>query len=138
MTTVQPPTMWKRASVRSAARIPSDTSERKSCVLVLANAVLGQETAFADALIRGGLAGLADLPGVLAADFLTLADEQIRGNARKYAFGLLIELHDEAEALESLRSVLPALPHLDPERWLAPAFRPLGPRVTTAQALAEG
>jgi hypothetical protein len=134
MATVQPPTMWRRATVRTAARIATDTSERKTVVLMLANAAEGQDAAFEAALVRGGLAELADLPGVLAAELLTLADEQIRGNARKYAYALLLELHDEAAALASLADRVPALPHLDPERWLAAVFRPLGRRLTAADA----
>jgi hypothetical protein len=134
MTTVQPPTMWRRATVRSAARIATNTSERKSLVLALMNAREGEDEAFAVALLGGQLAALADSSGVLCAEFLTLADEQIRGNARKYRFGLLIELQDEGRALASLSGLLPSLPHLDPQRWLAPLFQPLGHRMTTAQA----
>lgn len=136
MTTVQPPTMWRRAGVRTAARIPSDTSSRKSVVVVLANPAEGQDEAFADHLIRGGLAPLADGAGVLSAEFLSLAEEQIRGSARKYRYGLLLELADEAAGLRSLEKLLPALPHLDPERWLAPVFRPMGARLMAADARA--
>ena len=134
MSTVQPPTMWRRASVRSAARIATDTVERKSVVLALMNAREGEDEPFAAALLGGYMAMLADSAGVICAEFLTLADEQIRGNARKYRFGLLIELLDEARALASLSSLLPSLPHLDPQRWLAPVFQPLGHRMTSAQA----
>ena len=134
MSTVQPPTMWRRATVRTAARIPTDTSARKTVVLMLANAGTGEGDAFVDALLRGGLAALADLPGVISAELLTLADEQIRGSAKKYAYGVLLELHGEAEALASLADRLPALPHLDHERWLAAVFRPIGRRLTTAEA----
>jgi hypothetical protein len=134
MTTVQPPTMWRRATVRSAARIATDTSERSSVVLALMNAREGEEESFTAALLGGQLAGLADSPGVVCAEFLTLADQQIRGNARKYRFGLLIELQDTGQAFASLSSLLPTLPHLDPQRWLAPVFQPLGHRMTTAQA----
>jgi hypothetical protein len=134
MTTVQPPTMWRRATVRNAARIATDTAQRKSLVLALMNAREGEDKMFADALLGGRLATLADESGVLCAEFLTLADEQIRGNARKYRFGLLIELLDQQQALTSLSSLLPSLPHLDPERWVAPVFQPLGHRMTTAQA----
>jgi hypothetical protein len=137
MSTVQPPTMWRRATVRSAARIATNTSERKSVVLALLNPRAGEENAFAAALQGGQLAALADSTAVICAEFLTLADEQIRGNARKYRFGLLLELQDEALALAALSSVLPALPHLDPQGWLAPVFRPLGHRMTTAQARAQ-
>src|SRR6185436_3916427 len=76
MSTVQPPTMWRRATVRTAARIATDTSERKTIVLMLANAVEGD--AFERALLGGGLAALADVPGVISAELLTLAAEQIR------------------------------------------------------------
>jgi hypothetical protein len=126
--------MWRRASVRSAARIATDTVERKSVVLALMNAREGEDEPFAAALLGGYMAMLADSAGVICAEFLTLADEQIRGNARKYRFGLLIELLDEARALASLSSLLPSLPHLDPQRWLAPVFQPLGHRMTSAQA----
>jgi hypothetical protein len=137
MNTVQPPTMWRRATVRSAARIAADTSERKSVVLALMNARAGEDAGFAAGLLGHQLAVLADSNAVICAEFLTLADEQIRGNARKYRFGLLLELHDEAVAVEALRNVLPALPHLDHQSWLAPLFRPLGHRLTTAQARAQ-
>lgn len=134
MATVQPPTMWRRATVRSAARIAIDTCERKTVVLMLASPADGQDDLFAGALLCDGLAELADLPGVLCAELLTLADEQIRGNARKYAYAVLLELHDEGTALASLAGCLPALPHLDPGRWLATVFRPIGHRLTTAEA----
>jgi hypothetical protein len=134
MSTVQPPTMWRRATVRTAARIATDTGERKTLVLMLANAAAGAGDAFEGALLRGSLAELADLPGVIGAEVLTLADEQIRGSARKYAYAVLLELHDEGEALESLADRLPALPHLDRERWIAVVFRPIGHRLTTAEA----
>ena len=134
MSTVQPPTMWRRATVRSRARIAVDTSERGALILMLANACEGQSDAFEAALLRGGLADLADAPGVIAAELLTLAEQQIRGNARKYAHALLLELHDEAVAVESLRERLPELPLLDRERFVATVFRPLGRRVTSEAA----
>ena len=112
------------------------TSERRTVVLILANAAAGQDAAFEGALLRDGLAGLADLRGVISAELLTLADEQIRGSAKKYAYGVLVELHDEGEALASLADRIPALPHLDRERWLAVVFRPIGHRLTTAEARA--
>ncbi|HZR79989.1 MAG TPA: hypothetical protein VFD92_02745 [Candidatus Binatia bacterium] len=137
MSTVQPPTMWRRATVRTAARVATDTSERKTVVLVLANATNGDGPSFESSLVRGGgLADLADLPGVASAELLTLADEQIRGNARKYAWAVLLELHDEDRGLASLADPLPALAHLDRERWLAAVFRPIGHRMTTAEARA--
>jgi len=138
MSTVQPPTMWRRATVRTAARIAADTSERKTLVLMLANAAAGEGAAFEGALLRGGLAELADLAGVVSAELLTLADEQIRGSAKKYAYAVLLELHDEREALASLADRVPALPHLDHERWLAVVFRPIGHRLTTAEARRAG
>ena len=138
MSTVQPPTMWRRATVRSAARIATDTSERKTVVLMLANAATDEGDAFQGALLRGGLAALADLPGVVSAELLTLADEQIRGSAKKYAYAVLLELHDDGRALASLADRLPALPHLDRERWLAAVFRPNGHRVTTSEARRAG
>lgn len=134
MSTVQPPTMWRRATVRSRARIAVDTSERGALMLMLANACEGQGDAFEAALLHGGLADLADSPGVIVAELLTLAEQQIRGSARKYAYGLLLELHDEAVAVESLRERLPALPLLDRERFVATVFRPLGRRVTSEAA----
>jgi len=138
MSTVQPPTMWRRASVRTAKRIATDTSERRTVVLTLANAVAGEGEAFEGALLRGGLAELADLPAVIGAELLTLADEQIRGSARKYASAVLLELHDEGQALESLADRVPALPHLDRERWIAVVFRPIGHRLTTSEARQAG
>ncbi len=134
MAGVQPPTMWRRATVRSRARIAPDTAQLQTVVLMLASALDGQGDAFEGALLRGGLAQLADLPGVICAELSTLAEQQIRGNARKYAYGLLLELHDESVALASLRDRLPALAHLDRERFLATVFRPLGHRMTTADA----
>jgi hypothetical protein len=134
MSTVQPPTMWRRATVRTAARIATDTGERKTLVLMLANAAAGEAAAFEAALLRGGLAELADLPAIVSAELLTLADEQIRGSARKYAYAVLLELHDEGAALAALADRLPALPHLDRERWLAVVFRPIGHRLTTSEA----
>ena len=134
MSTVQPPTMWRRATVRSAARIATDTAERKTLVLMLANAAAGEGAVFEGALLRGGLGELADLPHVISAELLTLADEQIRGSARKYAYAVLLELHDEAKALLSLGARLPVLPHLDRERWFGVVFRPIGHRLTTAEA----
>ncbi len=138
MSTVQPPTMWRRATVRTGARIATDTSERKTVVLMLANAAGGEGDAFEGALLRGGLTELADLRGVISAELLTLAIEQIRGSAKKYAYAVLLELHDEAEALESLADRVPSLPHLDRERWIAVAFRPIGHRLTTSEARRAG
>jgi hypothetical protein len=134
MATVQPPLMWRRATVRTARHIATDTSERETLVLVLANAEEGQGEAFEAALVRGGLAELADLPGVLAAELLTLADEQLRGSARKHAYGILLELHDEAAGVSSLEHRLRALRHLDAERWCAAVFRPIGRRLTQEEA----
>jgi hypothetical protein len=136
MTTVQPPTMWRRATIRSAGRLATDTASRKTVVLALMNALEGEDDRFTAALLAGQLVRLADLPGVISAELLTLADEQIRGNARKYRFGLLIELMDEKSALESLASPLASLSHLDSQRWQAGVFRPLGARLTTADARA--
>jgi hypothetical protein len=136
MDTIQPPTMWRRAIVYSAARIATDTAHRKAIVIVLANAIEGGEQALEGALIGGYLATLADLPGVLSAEFLTLANEQIRGNARKYRFGLVIEMFDEARALDALAEPLSAMPHLDLQRWLAPVFRPIGNRTTAGEVRA--
>jgi len=134
MQTVQPPTMWRRAEIRSAARIAHDTSSLGTVVFGLYNAADGEHAAFADALLTGGLAGIADSPGVIAAQYLILADEQIRGNARKYPHGLLLELHDEACALEALAEKLATLPHADPARSMAIVFRPKGPRLTKRDA----
>jgi hypothetical protein len=131
---IQPPTLWMRAQIRNGARIPTESAHRGACVLMLANAAEGQDEAFEAALLKGDLAALADLPGVLSADFLTLADKQIRGNARKYRFALLFELYDEAMGIESLHNELRDLSHLDSERWLAPVFRPLAPKVTKMEA----
>jgi hypothetical protein len=138
MSTVQPPTMWRRATVRTAARVATDTSERQTLVLMLANAGTDEADAFNGALLRGGLADLADRPGVISAELLTLADEQIRGSAKKYAYAVLLELHDEGTALASLAERLSALPHLDRERWIAVVFRPIGHRLTTAEARRAG
>ncbi len=71
---------------------------------------------------------------MIVAELLTLAEQQIRGSARKYACAVLLELHDEAVAVGSLRERLPALPLLDRERFVATVFRPLGRRVTSEAA----
>ena len=105
---------------------------------MLANAAAGAGEAFEGALLRGGLAELADLPGLISAELLTLADEQIRGSAKKYAYAVLLELHDEGEALASLGDRVPALPHPDRERWIAVVFRPIGHRVTLSEARRAG
>jgi len=130
MVTLQPPTMWLRASARSAARIATDTSTRKTVVFALFNSVAGAEFAIESHLLQGGLCHIADLPGVISADFLTLAEEQIRGNARKFRYGLLIEMADETKAMPLVTSALEALPHLDKSKWLASAFTPIGNRLT--------
>ncbi len=130
MDTVQPPTMWRRAEARSAARITADSRSRQTLIFGLYNAAPGEDAGFANALLNGGLVKLADQPGVISAQYLTLADEQIRGNCRKYTHGVLLELHDEAKALAALKDVLTALPRADAERWMAIVFRPLGPRTT--------
>lgn len=134
MAGIQPPTMWIRAAVRNRARLVVDTTSRGTLVLMLCNALPDPEAeaAFEAALLAGGLVELADRPGVVTVDFLTLADEQIRNNARKFRFALLIELADEDLGLASLSGVLEALPGLDAARWKAPVFRPLGDRVDSA------
>ncbi|TVV76642.1 hypothetical protein [Sphingomonas solaris] len=134
MDTVQPPTMWRRAEVRNAARVPVDTEARRPVVFALYSAATGEDAALADSLLDGGLRALADRSGVLSAQYLTLADEQIRGNCRKYPHGLLIELHDEAAGVAALTGVLAALPHTDPDRWMPILFRPVGERVTRHDA----
>lgn len=131
MNTIQPPTMWHRASVRSSARTPADADARSTIVLVLANALPGEDEEFERGIMAESLATLADKPGVLATHLFTLGEEQIRGNARKYRFGLLIELWDE-NGIAQLAPLVPALPHLNPESWFAPVFSALAPRTTPA------
>jgi len=133
MATVQPPTMWLRASVRNKARVVTESASRKTIIMGLVNAVKDEAPAFEKSLINGGLAALADAPGVLSADFLTLADEQIRGSARKYAYGLLIELADESTGVASLTGPLAALPHCDYSNWIAAVFRPMNARITAVE-----
>lgn len=130
MDTVQPPTMWLRASIRNAARVVTSTSSRETVVLALFNAIAGSEEQLESQILAGGLSRIADLPGVISADFLTLGDEQIRGNARKFKYGLLIEIHDSALAMSSVTNALEDLPLLDRTKWLASAFSPLGNRLT--------
>lgn len=137
MAGIQPPTMWHRATVRSAARTPVDTTSRETVVLLLANAADDADEQFEQSLLSGGLAELADQAGVLSAHLFTLADEQIRGNARKYRFGVLFELWDDS-ALEVLAPLLPALPHLDNERWFAPVFAAFTPRLNASEFDARG
>ncbi|WP_298690563.1 hypothetical protein [uncultured Sphingomonas sp.] len=134
MDTVQPPTMWRRAEVRSTRRPIVDTGSFRTIAFGLFTAADGADAALADALIDGGLRRLADAPGVVSAQYLTLADEQIRGNCRKFPHGVLIELHDEAAGLAALAPLLAALPHADAERWQAPVFRPLAPRLHKSAA----
>lgn len=137
LATIQPPTMWLRASVRSAARVATDTAHRQALIVMLAKPREGEEAKFETAMLSNHLAAIADKAGVISADFLTLADQQIRGNARKYPYAVLIEAHDADLAVKALKDVIPALPHLDPERWLAPLFQPIGKRLTTAEAAAR-
>ena len=134
MDTVQPPTMWRRAEVRSAARSTADSTSLHTIVFGLYNASEGQSEDFVKSLLYGVLARLADLPGVRAAQYLTLADEQIRGNCRKYPHGLVIELEDEQQGLTSLTEALATLPYADPDRWMAIVFRPLDKRMTKQDA----
>jgi hypothetical protein len=134
MDTVQPPTMWRRAEVRSASRPVIDSHSRGAVIFGLYNAAEGADDLFARALLTGVLAEIADTPGVVAAEYLTLADEQIRGNCRKYPHGLLIELADEAVAVAALTERLATLPYADDKRWLAALFHPLGRRLTKRDA----
>ena len=125
---VQPPTMWIRATIRSAARIATDTEQRGPLVLALLNAEKDQYDRFEEDILQTHLRQIADLPAVQAASFLTLARQQIRGSARKYRCAVLVELDNEAAGLQQLADVIPALPLLDQERWIAPVFRPNGKR----------
>jgi hypothetical protein len=134
MDTVQPPTMWRRAEIRSAGRIVTDSETRGTVIFALYTAAAGEDAAFAAALLKGGLVALADLPGVTSAQYLTLADEQIRGNCRKYPHGLLLELHDEAVGIAALAGPLAALPHADADKWMAIVFRPLCEKLTKQDA----
>lgn len=130
MAGVQPPTMWRRAEIRSRRRPLADSTTRQTVVLGLYRAAEDADEAFAEAMLSGGLAALADGPGVISAEYLTLADEQIRGNARKFPHGLLIELFDEAVAVPALEQALKSLPHADPENWMAAVLRPMGKKKT--------
>lgn len=130
MDTVQPPTMWRRAEMRSAARPTVNSTSFGTLIFGLYNAADGEDDAFVRALLGGGLLAIADLPGVVSAQYLTLADEQIRGNCRKFPHGLLIELHDDAAAIPVLTGLLANLPHAHAERWQAPLFRPMSERLT--------
>jgi hypothetical protein len=134
MAGIQPPTMWRRAIVYSAARVARESAQRKAIIFGLYNARPADDTAFVQGIMSGGLAKIADEAGVFSAEYLTLADEQIRGNARKFSHGLLIELEHEATAIGSLAGVLDAIPHADAERWMAAVFRPLGARMTKQDA----
>ena len=122
MDTVQPPTMWRRAEVRSASRPVIDSHSRGAVIFGLYNAAENSDDLFAKALLTGGLADIADTPGVVAAEYLTLADEQIRGNCRKYPHGLLIELHDEAVAVPAFQRGWPGYPMPMPNAGLRPSF----------------
>lgn len=137
MDTVQPPTFWRRAEVRNRNRFNGDSAQLNTVIAGFYTAAEGQDDAFADALLTGGLLRLADLPGVISAQYLSLGDEQIRGNCRKYPHGLLIELSDEAAGVAALKGVLSSLPHADAERWMAILFRPMGEKLTKKDALAQ-
>lgn len=137
MDTVQPPTMWRRASFRNAGRLVADSTSRQTVVFALFNAANGNDREFAHALLSGGLMALADQPGVLSVDYMTLADEQIRGNCRKYPHGILIEMHDEAAGLVALAEPLATLPHADADRWMAIVFRPIAAKTTKADLAAR-
>lgn len=130
MNTVQPPTMWRRAEFRSDARIAVDSTSLQTVIFALFNAADGHDSEFSEAILSTGLREMADQPGVISAQYLTLSDEQIRGNCFKYPHGILIELHDEQAALAALHARLSDLPFADPERWMAIVFRPIGTRVT--------
>lgn len=130
MATVQPPTMWRRAEVRSSARYPAPSHSRGSVILAMYNARDDDHDALANSLLDGGLHILADKAGVLSAQYLTLADEQIRGNARKFPHALLVEVQDESAAVAALAEPLATLDKSDPDRWFAALFRPMGPRIT--------
>lgn len=132
MGTVQPPTMWRRAEIRNGARIAIDTTSLQTVILGLYNAAEGEDSSFSDALLSSGLRDIADRPGVVSAQYLTLAEEQIRGNCFKYPHGILIELCDEQDALDSLCNKLANLPHSDPDRWMAIVFRPIGTKMSKA------
>lgn len=134
MAGIQPPTMWRRAIVYSSARIARTNEQRKTVVVGLYNANATEDAAFVAAILGGGLARIADAEGVFAAEYLTLADEQIRGNARKYSHGLLVDLEDEVRGLRALDGILRAVPHADPDKWLAIVFHPLGERMTKRDA----
>lgn len=134
MDTVQPPTMWRRAEMRSAARPTVDSTSFGTLVFGLYNAADGADDAFVGALLGGGLLAIADMPGVVSAQYLTLADEQIRGNCRKFPHGLLIELHDEATAIPALTDHLSTLPHAHSDRWQAPLFRPMSERLISKES----
>lgn len=131
MTTVQPPTMWRRATVGSNAPVPVNTATRKTVVLGLYTAAEGEEAAFTQALLNGRLAEHTDLSGVISAAYLTLADEQIRSNVRKFPHGVLIELHEKRAGVAALDDALASLPHANRKRWAAIVFGPLGKRMTT-------
>jgi len=138
MATVQPPTMWLRASFRNAGRITADTSQRQTVLLALVNALPDADAAFTSNILNGELCRLADIPGVIAADFLTLADEQIRGNARKFRYGLLIEMHEAELALPVVKTAIQQLPYFDSSKWIASAFQPIGQRMTKQDADSVG
>ncbi len=128
MATLQPPTMWLRATVRNATHPVSDTSTRGPVLLALVNPEPQAGDALERELLTAGLGRLADVPGVLCAHLLTLTAEQIRGNARKFQYGLFFELADEGP-VSRLSSLLAALPRVDRSKWMASLYRPLATRV---------
>lgn len=137
MAGVQPPTMWRRAKVWNGSRPTTPSESRGPVVLALYKAAAGQDQDLQQSLLQGGLAQLADLPEVVSAEYLTLADEQIRGNARKYPHGLLIELQATNSSLAALDGQITPVPYADKDHWFAALFAPLAERLTHPQAAHE-
>lgn len=128
MAGIQPPTMWRRASVQSANRYPVNSSDRGAVLLAMFNTVAGATPEAT--ILSETLPALADTPGVIRAEYFTLAEQQLRNSARKLQHAFLIELADEAKAVAALSGPVDKLawPFIDKERFFAALFRPTAPR----------
>jgi hypothetical protein len=130
---IQPPTMWRRASIQSAHRYRCDSSDRRALLLAMFNTSNGA-TVPESTIFGQTLPALADAAGIERAEFFTLAEEQLRNSARKLQYAIVAELADEAAALEALTTPTDriAWPFVEHERFFAAVFRPCAPRQLAA------
>lgn len=139
MTTILPPTMWVRSVVNSSSHQVRESATRGVLLLVLFNPLESSRDTIQQRILAGAAPALADTPGVSRVEFLTLGEEQIRNRARKFQYALLLELANEAVALENLRSPIDriaTLPGADATGLIATIFRPLARRITAPKTSA--